>query len=112
MLVASAALRDKWEVQLNKLTPAHIQNFTRALRTRLLDTASGFGKAYLHLLVDEIRLDGNELHVKCSYRALARAVSLSKEGKLGEVPSFVPEWRARRESNPRPSASETDTLSS
>ena len=29
-----------------------------ALRARLLDTASGFGKAYLNLLVDEIRLDG------------------------------------------------------
>jgi len=28
------------------------------------------------------------------YRALARAVSLAKDGKLGEVPSFVSEWRA------------------
>ena len=100
VLVASAALRDKWEVPLNRLTPAHVQKFTRALRTRLLDTASGFGKAYLNLLVDEIRLDGNELHVQGSYRALARAVSLSKEGKLGDVPSFVPEWRPHGDSNP------------
>ncbi len=102
MLVASAALRYKWEVPLNKLTPAHVQKFTHALRTRLLDTTSGFGKAYLNLLVDEIRLDGNELHVKGSYRALARAVSLLKGGKLGAVPSFVPEWRARGDSNPLP----------
>lgn len=93
MLEASATLRDKWEVALNKLTPVHILKFTRALRTRLLDTASRFGKAYLNLLVDDIRLDGNELHVKGSYRALVRAVSLSKEGKLDIVPSFVPEWR-------------------
>ena len=93
---------DLWEVPLNRLTPAHVQKFTRALRTRLLDTVSGFGKAYLNLLVDEIRLDGNELHIKGSDRALARAVSLSKEGKLGEVPSFVPEWRARRDSNSLP----------
>ncbi len=99
VLVASAALRDKWEIPLHKLTPAHVQKFTRALRERLLDTASGFGKAYLNLLVDEIRLDGDELHVKGSYRALARAVSLSKEGKLDTVPSFVPEWRARQDSN-------------
>lgn len=56
----------------------------------MLDTTSGFGKAYLNLLVDEIRLDGNELHIRGSYRALARAVSLPKEGKLGDVPSFVP----------------------
>ena len=102
VLVASAALRDKWEVPLNKLTPAHVQKFTRALGTRLLDTASGFGKAYLNLLVDEIRLDGNELHIKGSDRALTRAVSLSKDGKLGNVPSFVPEWRARRDSNSLP----------
>ena len=105
VLVASAALRDNWEVPLNKLTPVHVQKFARTLRTRLLDTASGFGKAYLNLLVDEIRLDGNKLHVKGSYRALARAVSLSKEGKLGDVPSFVPEWRAWQDSNPRPPGS-------
>jgi hypothetical protein len=55
-----------------------------APRTRLLDTASGFGKAYLSLLVDKIRLDGNELHVRGNYRALTRAVSLSKEGKLDD----------------------------
>ena len=102
VLVASAALRDKWEVPLNRLTPAHVQKFTRALRTRLLDTTSGFGKAYLNLLVDEMRLDGNELYIKGSHRALARAVSISKEGKPGEVPSFVPEWRPEDESNVRP----------
>jgi hypothetical protein len=47
----------------------------------------------LNLLVDEVRLDGSKLHIKGSYGALARAIKLSKEGKLGEVPSFVPEWR-------------------
>lgn len=71
----------------------HIAKFTRALRVRLLDTASGFGKAYLNLLVDEIRLDGNELRIKGSYRALARAITLSREAKPDAVPSFVPEWR-------------------
>lgn len=106
MLIARAALRDKWEVPLNKLAPVHVQKFTGALRARLLDTASGFGKAYINLLVDEIRLDESNLHIQGSYRALARAVSLSKEGKLGTVSSFVPEWRARPDSNGRPSASE------
>ncbi|MBI4192946.1 MAG: recombinase zinc beta ribbon domain-containing protein [Betaproteobacteria bacterium] len=105
VLIARAALRDQWAVPLNKLAPAHVQKFTRGLRSRLLDTASGFGKAYINLLVDEIRLDGNKLHIQGSYRALARAVSLSKEGKLDTVPSFVPEWRARQDSNPRPPGS-------
>jgi hypothetical protein len=94
----ATALRDKWKVPLNKLTPMNVQEFTRAPRARLLDMPPGFGKTYLNLLVDEIRLDGSELHVKGSYRALARSVSLSKEGKLGNVPSCVPEWRARQDS--------------
>ena len=69
-------------------------------RVRLLDTTPGFGEANLNMLVDEVRLDGNELHIKGSYGALARAVTLSRKGKLGEVPSFVPEWRPHGDSNP------------
>ena len=102
ILVATASLREKWEIPLSTLTPAHVERFAGALRTRLLDTASGFGKAYLNLLVDEIRLDGKELRIRGSYGALARAVSLSKEGKLDKVPSFVPVWHPGDESNVRP----------
>src|SRR3990172_9723723 len=50
VLSAQAGLRNKWDVSVNHLTPAHIAKFTRALKARLLDTASGFGKAYLNLL--------------------------------------------------------------
>ena len=75
ILDAQAELRDEREVSVNRLTPAHIAKFTRALRARLLDTASGFGKAYPNLLVDEVRLDGSERRIKGSYRALARATS-------------------------------------
>ena len=69
---------------------------------RLLGAISGFRKAYLSLLVDEIRLDGNEPHNLGSYRAPTLAVSLSNEGRLGERPSFVHYWRAQRDSNYRP----------
>ena len=97
MPVASAALRG--EVPRNRLMPAHVDKFTRGLRARILNTASGSGKAYLNLRADEIRLKGSEMRIKGSYRAFARAVSLAKEGKLYSVPSFVPEWRPRHESN-------------
>ena len=86
VLVAIATLRDQWEVPLNQLAPVHVPKFAGALTTRPLDTTSGLGKA----------------HVKGSYRTLARAVSLSKDGKLDSVPSFVPEWRPEDESNVRP----------
>jgi DNA invertase Pin-like site-specific DNA recombinase len=102
ILVAIASLREKWQLPLSTITPAQVERFARALQTRLLDTASGFGKAYLNLLVDEIRLDGNELRIQGNYGALARAVSLSKEGKLDKVPSFVPVWHPGHESNVRP----------
>ena len=62
--------------------------------------------------MDEIKLDGNELIVRGSHRRLADAIGFMEKRKLGEVPSFVDDWRARRDSNPRPLASEANTLSS
>ena len=44
-----------------------------------LRPASGFGKAYLNLLVDEIRLDGDELHVKGSIALARREVGHSAQ---------------------------------
>ena len=39
----------------------------------------------------------------CSSRPrLADAIGFMKKRKLGEVPSFVNDWRARRDSNPLP----------
>jgi hypothetical protein len=53
------------------------------------DPSSGLGKAYLRLLVDEIRLDGDELIVQGSHRRVADAIGFMQKRKLGEVPSFV-----------------------
>ena len=51
--------------------------------------------------------------LKGNYRALANAATMQNldVAQLNQVPTFVPNWRARRESNPRPLASETNTLS-
>jgi len=53
------------------------------------------------LLVDEIRLEGNELKIRGSYDRLADAFGMLEKMKLGEVPSFIPDWRARQDLNPR-----------
>ena len=79
-----------------------VKAFCEALKERFTDPASGLGKAYLRLLVDEIRLDGNELVVTGSHRRLSDAISFMEKRKLGEVPSFVNDWRARQDLNPRP----------
>ncbi|MDR3581014.1 MAG: hypothetical protein P4L44_13720, partial [Oryzomonas sp.] len=58
----------------------------------LCDRASNFGKEYLKLLVDEIRVDKKEVHLSGSYSALAGALSMSTKPAFEMVPSFVPVW--------------------
>lgn len=78
---------------------------TTSLKARLADSSSGFGKAYLNLLVDEIRLEGKELKIRGSYDRLADSIGALEKKKLGMVPSFITSWRARQDSNPRPPGS-------
>jgi site-specific DNA recombinase len=75
-----------------------IEVFCRALKARLLDKKSGFGKGYLRLLVDEIRIEGDHAIMRGSYENLAYAVGCVKESSK-EVPIFMREWRAREDSN-------------
>ena len=70
-------------------------------------------KSYLKVLVDEIVVKDKTATISGSYAALAETMEKIKTGNLNkQVPSFIPDWCARRESNPRPLASETNTLSS
>ncbi|TAJ09683.1 MAG: hypothetical protein EPO61_05280 [Nitrospirae bacterium] len=84
------------------LAQKHIQTFCTTLRAKLLDQASGLGKAYLKLLVEEIRCHGREIHLKGSYGALAQAVGEAKPGTFGRVPSFGLDWLPGQDSNLRP----------
>jgi hypothetical protein len=77
------------EIKQNQLTA-----FTTALRSKLLDRTSGFGKEYLKLLVSEIRVKGNQAEITGSYSALSCAVAEMKMGTLDRVPTFVPNWLA------------------
>jgi site-specific DNA recombinase len=69
-------------------------------------------RAYLNILVDEIVVEDKTATIKGSYAALAETMQQIKKGNLSnQVPSFIPVWCARRDSNPPPLASETNTLS-
>jgi len=81
-------------IKQNQLTA-----FTKALRSRLVDRSSSFGKEYLKLLVSEIRIKGNLAEITGSYSALAHAVAESKKDALDRVPSFVPKWLPDQGSN-------------
>jgi site-specific DNA recombinase len=100
VLLELAQAQDRARIGLKKIDPAMVDAFCLALRDRLADPTSGFGRAYLRLLVAEIRLEGRELKIQGSYARLADAVGLLEKKKLGEVPSFVRAWRARQDLNP------------
>ncbi|MBL8496391.1 hypothetical protein ABF87_05055 [Nitrosomonas sp. JL21] len=48
-----------------------LEAFIKALKTKLLDRKSGFGKEYLKLLVNESRIKDNQIEITGSYSALA-----------------------------------------
>ncbi len=102
ILIEIAKLQDRKQMAIQKVTQAQIDAFCDTLQARMRDPSTGFGKAYLHLLVDEIRLDGDQLKMRGSYGKLADAIGSLEKKKLGLVPSFVPTWRARDDSNVRP----------
>ncbi len=105
VLVELAKLKDRQHLASVNIAPAKIDAFCKVLKDRLTDSNSGLGKAYLRLLVDEIRLQGDELTVRGSYGQLSEALGQVEKMKLGEVPSFIRDWRARQDLNPRPSGS-------
>jgi site-specific DNA recombinase len=82
------------DIKQNQLTV-----FAKALRSRLMDRSSGFGKEYLKLLVSEIRIKGNQAEMTGSYSALAHAIVETKKDALDRVPSFAPNWLPDQGSN-------------
>ena len=99
ILIEIAGFRRQKEMPLDLLKPKQIGAFSKALRSKLLDRNSGFGKEYLKLLVSEIRIEGKEAQITGSYAALANAVAETKTGILGRVPRFVPNWLPDQGSN-------------
>ena len=75
-----------------------------ALKERLLNRESGFGKKYLKLLVEEIRCQKGQILLKGNYAALARAVGGTKRGTPSNegVPAFDLDWLPGQDSNLRP----------
>ena len=85
-----------------EVKPRQVDLFCKALRSKLMDRSSGFGKEYLRRLVGEIRLTGNQAEISGSTAALAFAVTQMKTGTSLEVPAFVPSWLPDLGSNQGP----------
>ena len=91
ILLEIAGLKRQRDLPTDLLKPQHINAFSKALRSKLLDRESQFGKEYLKLLVNEIRINGNEAQISGSYAVLAGAIAESNKGTL-RVPTIAPNW--------------------
>ncbi len=80
----------------------NVQAFCLVLSEKLKDKESNFGKEYIKLLVDEIRVEGENVHLKGSYGALAGALQTTKPGHPNGVTGFGHVWLLSADSNHGP----------
>ncbi len=100
VLTEIAGLKRQKELPLAQLGKKNIQAFCIALKDKIRDKASNFGKEYLKLLIDEIKVGKAEVRLSGSYAAMTGALSmLTKQGQLPQVPSFVSVWLPVADSN-------------
>jgi site-specific DNA recombinase len=99
VLMELARLRHQKEMPIARLNKKNIASFCVSLKEMLLDRTSHFGKEYLRLLLDEIRVIKKEVHFQCTYSALASALSGRANKGINKVPSFAPYWLPSADSN-------------
>ncbi len=96
ILLEMGSLTRQQELPAATIGPRRVQSFCEALRTKILDRTSGFGKRYLKLLVNEISVKEKSLLLKGSYSALATAI---RGVRTSQVPSIGMGWLPGQDSN-------------
>jgi site-specific DNA recombinase len=81
------------------------------MRSDILTGDTPFRRACLRSVIDQVEVDDAEIRIISRKTVLERLVMGGGASPAG-VPSFVPKWRARRDSNPWPLPSEGSALSS
>ena len=99
-LLQLSGIKRQQQLPIKTIDNRHIEAFCSALKKRFNDSDSGFGKGYIRLLVDEIRIENNQAVMTGDYGGLAQTVSaLNPKTSATSVPIFGSEWRARQDSN-------------
>ncbi|WP_083850598.1 recombinase family protein [Rhodovulum sp. PH10] len=83
------------------ITPPAVATFARQARKRMRTESGGYRRDYLRAFAQRVEVDAKEVRIMGSKSELLRtlvAVSGGKTAGFG-VPSFVPKWRARHDSN-------------
>jgi site-specific DNA recombinase len=89
------------------ITPQALRTFAGQARRRMRTESGGYRRDHLRALAQRVEVDAKEVRIMGSKSVLLRtlvAASSAKTAGFG-VPSFVPKWRARRDSNSPPSIS-------
>jgi site-specific DNA recombinase len=83
------------------ITPQALKTFARQARKRMRTESGGYRRDHFRALAQRVEVDTKEIRIMGSKSVLLRtlvAASSAKTAGFG-VPSFVPKWRARRDSN-------------
>jgi site-specific DNA recombinase len=83
------------------ITPEALKTFARTARKRMRVDGGGYRRDHLRALAQRVEVDQNELRIMGSKSVLLRTLVAAESAKttgLG-VPSSVPKWRTRHDSN-------------
>lgn len=81
-----------------RITPDKIVAFVETMRKNVLEGETAFRRAYIRSIVDQVEVDYSEVRIIGRKTVLERLV-MAGGSVPGGVPSFVREWRARKDSN-------------
>ena len=78
-----------------RITPDVVGRFGKLLSDGLRADNPALRQAYTRLLIDEVIVQDDQIHIRGSRKALERAVIATAASSRTKVPSFAREWRAR-----------------
>jgi site-specific DNA recombinase len=83
------------------ITPQALKTFARTGRKRMRTDGGGYRRDHLRALAQRVEVDQKELRIMGSKGVLLRTLVVASSAKTAGfgVPSSVPKWRARRDSN-------------
>lgn len=96
------------------VAPQTLKTFASQARWRMRTESGGYRRDHLRALAQCIEVDTKEIRIMGSKSVLLRTLVAAQSAKSAGfgVPSFVPKWRARRDSNIWPPSFEGGALSS
>ncbi len=87
------------------VAPDMLSKFAATARQRMRIEGGGYRREHVRALAQRVEVDVGEVRILGSKSNLLQAlVAGASETKPGAVPSFVPKWCARQDSNLRPPA--------